>query len=86
MHRIKRGGGGGEQSDGNSNSSGGLTYDGTAILDQGRTNWRCQWNVTGTVLASSGDGGAVMLWKNDFHGKWKCVSDIVGDTSSASSA
>ena len=86
VHRIKRGGGGGEQSDGNSNSSGGLTYDGTAILDQGRTNWRCQWNVTGTVLASSGDGGAVMLWKNDFHGKWKCVSDIVGDTSSASSA
>lgn len=87
VHRIKRGGGGGggEQGDGK-NSSGGLTYEGTALLDQERTNWRCQWNVTGTVLASSGDGGAVMLWKNDFHGKWKCVSDIVGDTSLASSA
>lgn len=86
VHRIKRGGGGGEQSaDGNSSISG-LTYEGTALLDQERTNWRCQWNVTGTVLASSGDGGAVMLWKNDFHGKWKCVSDIVGDTKAASSA
>jgi len=87
VHRIKRGGGGGggEQGDGK-NSSGGLTYEGTALLDQERTNWRCQWNVTGTVLASSGDGGVVMLWKNDFHGKWKCVSDIVGDTSLASSA
>lgn len=87
VHRIKRvgGGGGGEQGDGK-NSSGGLTYEGMALLDQERTNWRCQWNVTGTVLASSGDGGAVMLWKNDFHGKWKCVSDIEGDTSLASSA
>ena len=40
--------------------------------------WRCQWNVTGTVLASSGDGGLVRLWK---HGgaEWKCVSEIYGD-------
>jgi hypothetical protein len=77
VHRIKRGGGagGGEQGDGK-NSSGGLTYEGTALLDQERTNWRCQWNVTGTSSLVQ-----VMLWKNDFHGKWKCESDIVGDTS-----
>ena len=37
--------------------------------------WRCKWNVTGTVLASSGDGGVVGLWKSDFSGKWKCVSE-----------
>mmetsp|Transcript_1727 Transcript_1727/g.2390 ORF Transcript_1727/g.2390 Transcript_1727/m.2390 type:complete len:437 (+) Transcript_1727:135-1445(+) len=43
--------------------------------------WRCQWNVTGTVLASSGDGGRVQLWKSDFEGKWKCVSQMYGDLS-----
>jgi nucleoporin SEH1 len=41
--------------------------------------WRCQWNVTGTVLASSGDGGIVQLWKSDFVGNFKCVSKIHGD-------
>lgn len=88
VHRIKRvGGGDGEDDDDDDGkNSSGLTYEDTALLDQERTNWRCQWNVTGTVLASSGDGGAVMLWKNDFHGNWKCVSDIVGDTKAASSA
>ena len=38
--------------------------------------WRCAWNVTGTVLASSGDGGMVQLWKSDFNGNWKCVSQL----------
>jgi len=41
--------------------------------------WRCQWNVTGTVLASSGDRGIVQLWKSDFSGNFKCVSKIHGD-------
>ena len=38
--------------------------------------WRCSWNVTGTVLASSGDGGKVALWKSDLKGNWKCVSEV----------
>jgi nucleoporin SEH1 len=41
--------------------------------------WRCQWNVTGTVLASSGDRGVVHLWKADFAGNFTCVSKIQGD-------
>jgi nucleoporin SEH1 len=44
--------------------------------------WKCQWNVTGTVLASSGDAGLVQLWKSDFQGQWKCVSEIHGDLTS----
>ena len=42
--------------------------------------WKCAWNVTGTVLASSGDNGLVQLWKCNFHKQWKCVSQIKGST------
>jgi nucleoporin SEH1 len=38
--------------------------------------WRCQWNVTGTVLASSGDGGVVQLWKSNSDGQFECVSTV----------
>jgi len=45
------------------------------------TSWKCEWNVTGTVLATSGDGGIVQLWKCDTSsGQWKCVSEINGAT------
>jgi nucleoporin SEH1 len=47
--------------------------------------WRCQWNVTGTVLASSGDRGTVQLWKADFEGNFKIVSRIYGDLSQVAS-
>ena len=30
---------------------------------QGAQVWRVEWNVTGTVLSSSGDDGKVRLWK-----------------------
>jgi len=36
--------------------------------------WRCQWNVTGTVLASAGDAGAVQMWKSDSDGTFQCVA------------
>jgi nucleoporin SEH1 len=45
------------------------------------TCWRCQWNVTGTVLASSGDGGIVALWKAGLDGEFACVSKVHGDLS-----
>lgn len=31
--------------------------------DHGSTVWRVSWNMTGTILASSGDDGCVRLWK-----------------------
>lgn len=91
VHRIQRGNRGGGSSSGDTNSVGGsgigLIYEGkTEVLDESQATWRCQWNVTGTVLASSGDGGMVKLWKNDFQGRWKCVSQIVGDTTVMASA
>lgn len=83
VHRVKRGRGGKGDVEG-SGSQPLLVYEGTEILDQ--RAWRCQWNITGTVLASSGDGGMVKLWKSDFQGRWKCVSEIVGDTTSLAEA
>ena len=82
VHRVKRGRGS-KQGDVESQSS--LAYEGTEVLDQSQA-WRCQWNVTGTVLASSGDGGMVKLWKSDFQGRWKCVSEIVGNTTGVAAA
>jgi len=85
VHRVKRSRGSkGDAAEG-SGSQPSLVYEGTEILDQSQA-WRCQWNVTGTVLASSGDGGMVKLWKSDFQGRWKCVSEIVGDTTGVAAA
>lgn len=39
--------------------------------DQPQGIWRVEWNVTGTVLASSGEEGVVRLWKSTFRGDWK---------------
>ena len=32
---------------------------------------RVSWNVTGTVLCSSGDDGRIRMWKEDHLGKWR---------------
>ena len=42
--------------------------------------WRVQWNVTGTVLASSGDGGKVQLWKTGSSDEFELISEVQGDT------
>ncbi|XP_014661947.1 PREDICTED: nucleoporin seh1-like isoform X2 [Priapulus caudatus] len=41
--------------------------------------WRISWNITGTILASSGDDGCVRLWKANYLDNWKCISVLKGD-------
>jgi nucleoporin SEH1 len=51
------------------------------LSDHGTQVWRAQWNITGTVLASTGDDGTVRLWKAFSPGAtdWKCISVIYAD-------
>ena len=46
---------------------------------QNSTVWRVCWNVTGTILATSGDDGQVRLWKANYLDDWKCVAVLRGD-------
>ncbi|KAK2193025.1 hypothetical protein NP493_18g06014 [Ridgeia piscesae] len=43
--------------------------------------WRLSWNITGTILASSGDDGCVRLWKANYLDNWKCISVLQADGS-----
>ena len=47
--------------------------------DHASTVWRVCWNITGTILASSGDDGMVRMWKCNYLDNWKCVASLRGD-------
>lgn len=44
--------------------------------DHGSEVWRVEWNITGTILSSSGDDGKIRLWKASYTNEWKCLSVI----------
>lgn len=50
--------------------------------DHNSTVWRVSWNVTGTILASSGDDGYIRLWKANYLDVWKCISVMKSDATS----
>ncbi|KAA8916088.1 hypothetical protein TRICI_001739 [Trichomonascus ciferrii] len=38
--------------------------------------WRVSWNLTGTVLASSGDDGKVRFWKSSYSSEFQCMAVV----------
>ncbi|ORZ38984.1 WD40-repeat-containing domain protein [Catenaria anguillulae PL171] len=49
-----------------------------SLPDHDNQVWRVQWNITGTVLSSAGDDGAVRLWRamGPAATRWTCVSMV----------
>ena len=45
------------------------------LREHGRDVWRVEWNITGTVLASSGDDNCVRMWKLKFDVGAGCVCE-----------
>ncbi|CAH1111660.1 unnamed protein product [Psylliodes chrysocephalus] len=45
--------------------------------------WRVCWNLTGTVLCSTGDDGCVRMFKMNYINSWKPVAVLKGDSSKA---
>ena len=49
-------------------------------MDHQSEVWRVQWNITGTILASSGDDGTVRLYQSDHENfDWQCIQTISAD-------
>lgn len=49
------------------------------FLDHSCTVWRVSWNLTGTILSSSGDDGCVRMWKMNYLKHWKCAAILKQD-------
>lgn len=48
--------------------------------DHGSKVWRVCWNITGTIMASSGDDGVVRLYKSNYLGNWKVICNLKIDS------
>lgn len=49
------------------------------------TVWRCCFNLTGTILVSSGDDGYVRIWRMNYQKGFKCICSFKPDSNSISS-
>ena len=52
-------------------------------FEDGATVWRCEFNVLGTALASSGEDGMLRLRRADLAGRWAVAAELAVPESSA---
>uniref|UniRef100_A0A0K8TT61 Putative nuclear pore complex component sc seh1 n=1 Tax=Tabanus bromius TaxID=304241 RepID=A0A0K8TT61_TABBR len=48
------------------------------------TVWRVCWNITGTMLATTGNDGYVRIWKMNYLKNWKCATVLKPEGSQSS--
>jgi hypothetical protein len=57
-----------------------LQYESCQAINTGKSIvWRVAWNATGTILATSGEDGALKLWRKNFVGEWTNVQNLPSD-------
>lgn len=62
------------------NSSKSLHIELIASFDDHKAEvWRVEWNITGTILSSSGDDGKLRLWTAGYDGKWRQMASITAN-------
>ena len=47
------------------------------------TVWRVTWNITGTMLATTGDDGCIRTWKMNYLKNWRCAAVLKADGSNS---
>lgn len=58
-----------------------LQVESVAVLEHDENVWQLGWNMMGTWLAASTDGGEVCLWRPDLSGEWQLFNKITGGAS-----
>lgn len=49
-----------------------------ARLQHSAAVWQVEWNLLGSWLAASTEGGEVCMWRPDLSGEWLLLNRIVG--------
>ena len=55
-----------------------LQVERVAVLEHESDVWQLGWNMMGTWLAASTEGGEVCLWRPDLSGEWQLFNKIIG--------
>jgi hypothetical protein len=50
-----------------------------ARLQHAADVWQVEWNLLGSWLAASTEGGEVLMWRPDLSGEWLLLNRIVGE-------
>lgn len=55
-----------------------MEVDTVAVLEHDHSVWKLGWNIFGTWLACSTEGGEICMWRPDLAGEWLLLNKIIG--------